>query len=692
MRKIVFLFVLLVAFSQIALAQGDETLTMWTGNLIWNVPAGSNNGSLHSPVSFLTSTSVISQWGIVLSCKDFKECDACEAISYKVSQTLYKLEALGDSYFPVDIVGGSKLIRYWREEFPELWVKDINNREKNWNAGFLTSGFDMVDPNLPSDQMVKSIANSSIGLTVTQKAYMWTNQEYDNFVIVEYTFTNTGNYDGIKNPDNQLHEVYIGLQSMSQVSGAGGLVVDRQGGINEGNDDWVDYYGEQPGDSLSVIYSWDGDAEPQFASENDEGDPYPQTGQPLSPQYLGRAVLYAPKSVADPTNAVEDQSQPVTTHYGHWANKSGTMISVSLRGDEKVHEMLSEGSHIEEPFDWSTGEYTSGNIYGSHEYLKTATMAFGPYDFDSGESIRIVTCLAVGSISLQRAIELGEQFEPGTKEYLDVVRTGRDSLFAIISKAKWAFYDKQSDNWDFSIEKGSVIDKNIKDPPPAPSVWYLSDSAHVHIEWEDISQIPDPDTGELDWEGYRVYRRLWDQFELLYPTATFFERIFETTDGSVTHYDDFDVDIGRCYWYYVAAFDEDGIESNLFANMTFPGAAGRELEQAACALRPQARDIDNVVVVPNPYHVHATDLNKLPVNTIHFFNLPYKCRIRVYNQTGDLIFTDFKESESNVYSWNQISDASQHIVSGLYIFVVDEAEDQSGKDLGNTMGKFVVIR
>ena len=317
-------------------------------------------------------------------------------------------------------------------------------------------------------------------------------------------------------------------------------------------------------------------------------------------------------------------------------------------------------------------------------------MVLGPYDFPQvGDSIRIVTALAVGSISFEQSIDLFTDSD----NYLADLRSGRDSLFAAVSRAKNAFYHP-STGWDFSLSKGSAIDLNITDPPPAPSVRYTSDSSHVRISWEDLSQVIDYDSGIQDWAGYRVYRRVLPLFDLSDPTATIYEIIYESTPlDTATFYDDYDVVLGQSYWYNVTAFDASGLESHPALNRSIPGGAGRETEQGAGPFLPAMSQWGEVVVVPNPYHIYAARLGGT-LNTISFFNLPYSCRLRVYSQTGDLVKTILKEpGVSNVQEWNQISDANQYIVSGLYIYVVDQAQDDYGRRLGGEyIGKFVVIR
>ncbi|UCH11056.1 MAG: hypothetical protein JSU61_03965, partial [Fidelibacterota bacterium] len=502
---------LTILFFTSALMGQDENKTLSNNRIGWRVPAGHHQGSfIHDrEYEVYGSRRMVSNWGIVLAAKNFKTCDNCDVVPYQASQTLYRQVALNTSIFSIE-TGGDVIRKYWRDPFPDLWVYDINGVDYNWNEQALERN-DLFDSNLASDQMVTSTINSSIGLSVTQNAYIWTNPEYEDFVIVEYVVTNTGNYDEdseIENSNNRLEDVYIGFQSMSQISGLGPNVVSQNTGILRGNDDWVDYYGEAAGDTLKVLYCWDGDAGVAYATQNDEGDALPFSGQPLSPQYLGRALLYAQKDVDDVSN---DPDQPVTTHYGHWGSGGDLLVrSGTVEGDESVYNKLSSGEHITEPFDatlWSAGvEDAYFGAFSTDEHLKTTTMVFGPYTFtEVNQSIRIITCLAVGSISFQRAIDLGENPGPGNMAYLQEIRSGRDSLFAAVSKAKWAFYDPVG-GWDYSLDKGSTIDRNIKDPLPAPSVHYIADSGQVRITWEDLSQVPDPDTGIPDWAGYRVYR------------------------------------------------------------------------------------------------------------------------------------------------------------------------------------------
>src|SRR5690606_8707652 len=53
---------------------------------------------------------------------------------------------------------------------------------------------------------------TAMGLTVERNIYAFDNEYHDNYHILEYTFTNTGNIDGdpeIELPDQTLENVYI---------------------------------------------------------------------------------------------------------------------------------------------------------------------------------------------------------------------------------------------------------------------------------------------------------------------------------------------------------------------------------------------------------------------------------------------------------------------------------------------------
>jgi hypothetical protein len=105
-----------------------------------------------------------------------------------------------------------------------------------------------------------------------------------------------------------------------------------------------------------------------------------------------------------------------------------------------------------------------------------------------------------------------------------------------------------------------------------------------------------------------------------------------------------------------------------------------------------------VVVYPNPYRIdrgYSADKYEaggLYGRRIRFVNLPPRCTIRIYTLDGDLVKTiehdkDPNSLEATYDEWDLISRNTQAVVSGIYLFSVED------KDTGkNQVGKFVIIK
>jgi hypothetical protein len=120
-------------------------------------------------------------------------------------------------------------------------------------------------------------------------------------------------------------------------------------------------------------------------------------------------------------------------------------------------------------------------------------------------------------------------------------------------------------------------------------------------------------------------------------------------------------------------------------------------------------DTSGVIVVPNPYRSDADyeDMGWETTNgdeweeqdrKIAFLNLPDRCVIRIYTLAGDLVKTighngNARYSDPYVYGtngawWNLINDNNQAVMSGIYIFSVQDVD----KKKDDFVGKFVIIK
>ncbi|MCK4427044.1 MAG: hypothetical protein KAW16_01020, partial [candidate division Zixibacteria bacterium] len=105
-----------------------------------------------------------------------------------------------------------------------------------------------------------------------------------------------------------------------------------------------------------------------------------------------------------------------------------------------------------------------------------------------------------------------------------------------------------------------------------------------------------------------------------------------------------------------------------------------------------------VIVSPNPYRIDGNyypEYEKGDGNfdkRLRFLNLPTQCTIRIYTLDGDLVRTlehNKEEGDLNAtyHYWDLVSRNTQAVVSGLYLFCVED------KKTGETqVGKFVIIK
>ncbi len=160
----------------------------------------------------------------------------------------------------------------------------------------------------------------------------------------------------------------------------------------------------------------------------------------------------------------------------------------------------------------------------------------------------------------------------------------------------------------------------------------------------------------------------------------------------------------------VTAFDR-GMPSRSLG----PQESGRDESANMKVLFPGPKSdqsMDNIYVVPNPYKSLSDFDGKRENDTkgdksrrIWFVNLPEDCTIRIYTLAGDLVdeiehngsYSDdvispskaaqFGMTSSGIHSWDLLSKYNQIVVSGLYLFSVENNDNGDIK-----VGKFVIIR
>ena len=235
---------------------------------------------------------------------------------------------------------------------------------------------------------------------------------------------------------------------------------------------------------------FDDTGDPRWGFGSGGRNPMP-SGEYVSATYNGFAVLHADQS---PANNTDDISQPFSIVSNVW-----------------IYDLWDDsfGGQYASLWDWANS--------GNKEGLETTPgwpddpqalegdypfQAIGPYDFALGDSITIVHVVSSRgisrSLSIQKGVEwrswyrgeAGATFDDASKNAL--LASGKDSLFQSLDRAVWA--------WSRGMD--------VPDPLPAPDLKVVSGPNRIDLEWEDMSEVGDPDTGVPDLDHYNIYRKL----------------------------------------------------------------------------------------------------------------------------------------------------------------------------------------
>ncbi|NIA28881.1 MAG: hypothetical protein GWP06_03075, partial [Actinobacteria bacterium] len=377
--------------------------------------------------------------------------------------------------------------------------------------------YDELDPNLISDAILYIRWSMDVGITGTQTYYAYAGYPFDMYMYVDFVLKNSGNVnrnEATAELKNQfLHNVCFNYMVQTHVSYEGAR--QNMAVWESINDDWVEYYGENyldyigngtplhpkgdpTADSLRVFIVWDGNNN-KNPGEDDIGDPdmnrgfldpSPGMGRLLSPQYFGMGILHADKSPDDESN---DLSQPFSTVW-----RPG---SVRFSSCEDAYKFFFSGDHMDSPQEMGFTEPNDPvNVADPYPYV-----GVGPYEMPFGSDIHFAMLFCVNGLNYDLCNSIGlswwTHWKGGdgiTDEEKDRwVATGRDSLFKYFSQATRRYFR--------NIENGrSPYD--APEAPQPPDLTVTSGEKSVILEWSDVSQIPDHDTGVVDFAGYRIYR------------------------------------------------------------------------------------------------------------------------------------------------------------------------------------------
>jgi hypothetical protein len=575
---------------------------------------------------------------------------------------------------------------------------------------------DFVDPTIPADRIIHNVVNTAIGLTMRRTIYAFSQGFHDNYFIYEYVFTNTGNANAdpaIEYPGKTLTDVVFYWQYRYAPCRDSRYVVGNSSGwgINTMNDQRGDganpattFFPGNADNDIRALYSWHGrhpsftlydnigasvwnPPQSQFEIFSDRSD---TSGRLTAPQFVGIATIHAD---AGPNNPTNDPGQPSTMSYegsDDPLNFNNDQFNLGKMTQEYL-QFMTRGRMAPRHADkvGPAGDPSQGHNTSSSSGGQSVAKGYGPYTIGPGDSIRIVMVEAVAGLSREKAISVGARFKNYYKNGMttypdgitaaqknDSVYTGRDSLFQTFRRAIA----------NYSSNFGAPR-------PPNPPKEFNVESGGDRIA---LSWVPDNSGPSI--AGWRIYR----------ATGRYDGRYTKIHDGDLppttSSFNDTAVVRGVGNFYYVVAVGNPG--DNTGGGMTPAGVALTSSRYYAqtydpAFLKRQAGSISQVRIVPNPYIASSfadRERSVLPSGAISlrfpsepdkiaFYNIPGQCRIRIFTELGELIYTIEHTDGSGDAYWNSITSSNQVVASGVYIAVIEDT--RTGEVVRK---KFVIIR
>ncbi len=575
-----------------------------------------------------------------------------------------------------------KKVRY---PYPTIYIN-----EKDITSTSIIDGD--PEPNLISDQMVETLANTYVGLTFHQRTFMWSHPEYQDLAITHLQIINTGNIDSdeeIELPNNDFSQFYLALvEHLNPGQGSHDELCDITHTKSDRASTYSDvqivkWEGDEP-DNPGVpnydrpqLLHWSVGNDPNDTwfgkSVDNEGDPKPESGEFMSPMYLGTGLVHIDKSATD-------RSNDFSKHILCWWDTYYWLYHGATETYSQRYDVFRNGFGGDR-FQTDNDHDDPDPLTGGQRALNT----FGPWELAQGDTINLVFFHGVGGVDHQICLEKGAQwldwwkngqgdFNNAKKNQL--LRTGYDSLVTN--------YDKAKQIWENGLE---LPEGNNPFPPSGLTVSNM-DSNYLKLEWTP----PSKNAGDV--VKYNIY----------YSEGS--------RDARYELLDEINVeDAGKEKYEYIYRKTKPGFA--YYFNLTAEDAEGRESSKYMCrtnrlAIHPglaQGNVMDDVRIVPNPFVYDPDAVKNYPgeKDKIMVAGLPPgRTMIRFYTLTGDLVREFMHDASMSMSGGNEgldysdlkkerrfltITKYNQFMASGVYIYHVESLDGY-----GEKTGKFIVIR
>jgi len=573
-----------------------------------------------------------------------------------------------------------------------------------------------VQPDLDADMMIHNIVNTAIGVTIDRKIRAFSNEYHDNYHIIEYTFTNTGNVDGddeIELPDQTLTGVYFAwLNRYMSTFKAAGLPVGVAWGRNAMNDVVGDGNKTYERD-FRAIYAWGGHL-PSHGDWNTIGAPQINNsgwftaqadtiGRLTGSSFFGKVTIHADMG---PGNTNDDTDQPSTTNF---VDSDDPVTSRNDQFDEGVmgqeYDLISAGNvfpfhadrvtppdppydHLLNPQEWRdrfAGQKSRPDYISAGGFQNVTS--YGPYELGPGESVHLVVAEAAAGISWDKNYLIGRAYKRAVNQYGNpaadsaTVKIGDTRL----TKNEWVLTSRDSLMNTFEAAVANYKSNyGIPVPPRPPQVFNVkSRAARVELTWETYSGEPDPQN--------------WVIFRAKSSTDSVFSKV-ATLPGTARLYEDETAVRGIDYYYYLQAVGGEVTDNTVYnphtgtPGMQYTLRSNRYYTQTyapASLKRSPGTALSEIRIVPNPFNLASERNIRWPdrQDKLGFLNVPGECTIKIYTESGELVQTINHDDGSGDEYWLLNTVSNQVVVSGIYFAVIKDSN--SGDQI---IRHFIIIR
>ncbi|HKJ66386.1 MAG TPA: hypothetical protein VKA68_00375, partial [bacterium] len=423
-------------------------------------------------------------------------------------------------------------------------------------------------------------------------------------------------------------------------------------------------------------------------------------GRLAAPEFITRTALHADVSATDKN---DDPNQPVvmgnirggdpiTNNNDFWDQKHMSEEYSYIYPDQAWRD-YGFGTHNPDHADEITGDPAN---YASwyermadqtdypnlgHDGGWPATISFGPYTLNPGDSIRIVYVEGFAGLEPEAAFDIGRAYKlsgynnDALIEYKGEQKTKDLWYFTGIDSIK-KMLDRASANYTSGYD--------IPEPPLPPSNFTLtSGTDRITLSWETFN-------GDNPPGGFELYRTR-NQYQGIPEEKFIYNKIAELgpTERS---YEDTEVTRGIQYFYYLQAVGDVNNDPTGLTPIGVRLKSGRYYAQSyipAFLKRASGETIADSRIVPNPYNLGSDKNVRWPgqQDRLGFLDIPGQCTIEIYTELGELVQEiDHTDGSGDAY-WNLTTKANQVVVSGIYFAVIKD------KDTGEQLiRKFIIMR